>query len=115
MSALTATQTVRLTDAEARDLGRVQIESLEGGLLRGDFEPGSDYPSVEPIFRFFSDVVEQQSFSFLDEAESAVARLGVRLRVNDSRDPIPVHDVQIYPDGGFSCRFPPASERNSHH
>jgi hypothetical protein len=107
MSPLTSADMLLASDTAGRDLGRVRVESYSDGLFLGDFAPGPDYPEVEPTFRFFADVVEQQSFSYLDEAQAAIARLGVRVRPDGPGESVAVYDVQIYPDGGFSCRLQP--------
>lgn len=105
MTDLTATAVYAVSDAAGRDLGTVAVDRVEGELVGGEFTPGPDYPAVEATFNSYSDVVEQQSFSFLDEVEAAVARLGITVRGADGR-PIPVSDVQIYRDGAASFRLP---------
>src|SRR5438105_4279549 len=111
MTELTTTDVLQLSDAAGRDLGQVRVESYSDGLFLGDFDAGPDYPSVEPIFRHLADVIEQASFSYLDVAEAAVARLGITIRTADGQ-PVPVRDIQIYPDGGFSCRLIGTPDRN---
>src|SRR3954451_4714129 len=111
----TATETIVLgvADALGRDLGSVAVESVHEGLIIGEFTPGPDYPAVEPVFREFSQMVEDFTLSLIDEAAAAIDRLGVTVRADASRPPVPVWDVQIYPDGGFSCRLPPRpADRN---
>jgi hypothetical protein len=113
MRALAPAEVVRLTDAAGRDFGSVAVESMADGLILGTFTPGPDYPAVEPRFAYFAEVADTNSLSFLDEAEAGIAALGVRLRVADEADPVAVSDVQIFPDGGFSCRLPPTpADRN---
>lgn len=112
MTAIAVGRAVGLTDAAGRDIGRLAVEEVEGNQLLGTFTPGPDYPAVEPVFRHLAEVVEQQSFSYLDAAEAAVAALGVAVRGGGEGDPVPVHDVQIYPDGGASFRLPLAPGRN---
>ncbi len=106
MTAVVASQTISLTDAAGAVLGSARVESVSAGLILGDFTPGPGFRAVEAVFRHFADVVDQQAFTYADEAEAAVARLGIAIRPSGRGEPIPVHDVQIYPDGGFSCRLP---------
>ncbi len=106
MTAVLAFQTISLTDAAGRHLGSTRVESVSEGLVLGEFTPGPGYPAVEAVFRHFADVVDQQAFTYADEAEAAIARLGITIRSEGRGGSIPVHDVQIYPDGGFSCRLP---------
>lgn len=112
MGVLAATRTFAVTDPAGRDLGQFRVESIQNGLVLGDFDPGPDYPAVEPVFRHFAEVVEQQSFSYLDAAEAAVAALGVTVRAGGEGQSIAVHDVQIYSDGGASFRLPLDPARN---
>ncbi len=98
-----------VTDALDRSLGHVRVESVEGDFLMGEFTPGPDYGEVEPIFTRFSEMVEQFSLSFLDQIESKIAELGIRVSSKTSTRPTFVDSVQIYSDGGFSCRLPVAA------
>jgi len=100
-----------LSDTAGRELGTLAVEEVEGDCYMGTFTPGADYPAVEPIFRHFAEVVEQQSFSYLDAADAAIARLGITARVPGA-GPVPVNDVQIYPDGAASFRLPAPADRN---
>jgi hypothetical protein len=107
-------KSVALTDSARHDFGVAQIEDVQGNLLIGEFSPGPDYPSIEPLFRHLADVIEQQSFSFLDAAEQAIAALKLTIREGSAALGT-AHDVQISPDGGFSCRLVPDTERNGRH
>jgi hypothetical protein len=112
MLRVTATDVLRVTDADGRDLGTARVESVADGVILGDFTPGPDYPAVEPVFRAFAQLVEGQSLSLIDQAAEAIARLGVTVRPDGNGEAVPVDDVQIYPDGGFSCRLRPPADRN---
>ena len=82
--------------------------------MQGTFTPGPDYPAVEPTFRALADMVEQNSFHFIDEAMDAIARLGVTLR-SDLSHPLTRYDnVQIDSDNGFACRMPVAALNGKH-
>jgi len=105
---ITANQTVQLTDALDRDLGTLVIEEVRDELLLGEFTPGADYPAVREIFEGFSEAVEACSLSVVDQFDTQIAALGIRVTwCNATR---PVHDVQIYTDGAASCRLPFASK-----
>lgn len=105
---MTATQLLVLgvSDAAGRDLGMVEVESITDGLVVGEFIPGPDYNQVEPVFREFAEMVEAFSLHHIDRAADAIGRIGVTIRAHPTRPPVAVHDVQIYSDGGFSCRLP---------
>lgn len=100
-------QLCRMTDAAGRDIGTLCVEEVRGDCLIGTFTPGADYPAVEPLFRAFAEIVEDQVLSLLDQVAAPIEALGIRLS-----DGTPVHDVQIYPDGGASCRLPAPVGRN---
>jgi hypothetical protein len=114
MTTVTETITLGVSDLRGRELGTVAIESVQNGLVAGEFAPGPDYAEVEPAFRALADMVDQNSFHFIDEVMGVIAQLGVTIRADPSRPPIRVHDVQIYPDGGFSCRLPSTGMNGKH-
>ena len=102
----TATATLALEDANGLELGDVIVDRIDGERVLGDFAPGTAFAAVESVFRHFAEVVDQQSFSHLDEAQAAIARLGIVARFPGEAGTVAVSDVQIYPDGAFSCRLP---------
>jgi hypothetical protein len=95
----TATRTASLVTSSGRSIGELNVEEVRGELLMGTFTPGPDYPAVEPLFRAFAEIVEDQVLSLLDQVTEPIEALGIRLA-----DGTPVWDVQIYPDGNASCR-----------
>ena len=114
MTTTTAVKTLTVSNPAGDDYGSVRIEDISDGQVLGDFTPGPDFRAVEPIFHHFSDVVEQQSFGYLDAAERAIAALGVVIRFEGEGNDIPVHDLQIFTDGGFSCRLPVSALNGKH-
>lgn len=113
MATVTETIILGVSDQLGRELGSVEVESISDGLVLGEFVPGPDYPAVEAVFRTFAEMVEMNSLHFVGEAAEAINQIGVTIRAHPSRPPIAVWDVQIYPDGGFSCRLP-AGGNGSH-
>jgi len=105
MSVLTAAKTMSVLLPSGVELGTVSIDDIEDGRISGEFASSPGFAAVESIFRFFTEVVEQQSFSYLDQVESEIARLGITICWKGHSDAHAVHDVQIYTDGGFSCRL----------
>lgn len=99
-----------ITDAAGRAIGRFEVEERDGNRLSGTFHPGPDFPAVAgPVYEF-ADLVEDQVLSLVDQAQEAIAGLG--LRMNGT----PVWDVQIYRDGAASFRLPPTpADRNGTH
>jgi hypothetical protein len=97
-------ETFQLVDAQQRRLGWMALESNDGGLLSGTFTPGPDYPAVRPLFRAFEEAAELQALSAVDRLDATLASLGLRLCPQGGASPVPVHDVQIWSDGGMTCR-----------
>lgn len=99
-----------ITDAIGRDLGSFAVEEVKPGLRLGTFTPGADYPAVAPLFRYFEELADNQVLSLVDQAADRIQAIGPRLA-----DGTPIHDVQIYSDGGASFRLPTDLERNGSH
>ena len=103
MPTLTATE-IGITDATGLDIGSFTVEERRPGQFLGQFRPGSDYPSVEPLFQNFAELVEDQVFSLTDQAAEEIDKLGLVAEVDGVT--VPLHDVQIYADGAASFRYP---------
>jgi hypothetical protein len=103
-------QVLELLDAERRMLGRLTVEDQEDSLLTGHFAPGPSFAAVEPLFRDFEEAANAQAFRALDRIDAAITALGLRLRLPDAEHPIPITDVQIWSDGGMTCRLGAAAK-----
>lgn len=99
-------QVLEIIDGQQRLLGTVQVERLQGNLLCGQFRAAAGFADVAELFRQFDEAVNVQALAVLDEIDAAIAALGLQLRLSDSLRTCPIHDVQIYADGAFSCRCP---------
>ena len=97
---------IAISDRTHRDIGVFLVEERRPGLVLGQFQPGADYASVEPLFRFFAELVEDQVLSLTEEAGETITRLGLSADVDGI--PMKLHDVQIYADGAGSFRYTPA-------
>jgi len=98
-------QRVEITDSLGRRLGTFVIDEQRDRLLLGAVIRGPDYPSVEPLFLEFEEIANDQILSLLDSAQEPIEKLGIRLSSADGARQWPVHDVQIWSDGGMSCRL----------
>jgi hypothetical protein len=98
-------QLLELLDAKQRALGQITLEERQGDLLLGRFAPGPDFPAVEPLFREFEEAVNAQALGAADRCEAAIGALGLRLRAPGNREQMEIKDVQIWSDGGISCRI----------
>jgi hypothetical protein len=102
---LLASQEVLLYDAQQRPFGRMVIERCEGELLLGQFVPGPAFAAAAPLFRRFEEAANAQALSLVDELDAAIAALGLSLHLPEEAATVPLHDVQIWSDGGISCRL----------
>lgn len=98
-----------LWTADGRQLGQVRAFSVYAHRILGEFTPGPDYPSAEPLFRYFEELVNDQIISLMDDAMADIDALEIIASVPEGE--VAVRDVQIYSDGGFSCRL---SEPSAH-
>jgi hypothetical protein len=102
---LHAEQIVDLVDAEQRQIGQIRIERQEEDLIFGTFIPGPAFPGFEQLFREFEEAVDLQALHVIDELDAAIAMLGLHLRCPDIMEPIAIQDVQIWSNGGITCRL----------
>ena len=106
MATLTAIE-IGITDATGLDIGSMIVEERRTGLILGQFHPGFDYQSVEPLFQYFVELVEDQVLSLTDQAATEIDKLGLLAEVDGVT--VRLHDVQIYPDGAACFRYPASS------
>ncbi len=102
---LRAEQTVDLLDAQKRQMGQIRIERQENDLLFGLFVPGPAFSNVEKLFHDFEEAVDAQALHVVDELDVAIAGLGLYLYGSGVSEPIDIQDVQIWRDGGITCRL----------
>jgi hypothetical protein len=100
-------QQLMLTDAKRHNLGQITLERRENDLLVGRFAPGPDFAEVEELFRAFEDAVESQALHALDKIEAMIAGVtpGFEIQEPDGANSVVVRDVQIWRDGGVTCRI----------
>lgn len=101
---LHAGRTIDLIDGEGQQVGQIVIERSEDDLVFGKFMPGPAFPAVQHLFREFEEAVDLQALSVVDELDAAIAALGLHLRSPDSLQRAEIRDVQIWSDGGITCR-----------
>jgi hypothetical protein len=98
-------QRLELLDSQERALGQITLEERQGDLLLGSFAPGPDYAVVESLFRRFEEAVNAQALTAADRCEAAIDALGLHVRESGGMGKVDVTDVQIWSDGGVSCRL----------
>lgn len=102
---LNTSQVLEVLDGQDRAVGQMTVETKEGNLLSGKFIAGPAFPSVAEVFRNFEEAVNSQALGVVAKLDSQIARLGLRLRSPQGAEFLQVHDVQIWSDGGMSCRL----------
>lgn len=95
-----------LRTASGLRIGWFTTETLDGEYVRGTFTPGPDFPAVEPLFREFEELVNDQVLSLTDQAMARIDRLGITVASPGGRE-TPIHDLQVYSDGAASYRVLP--------
>ena len=111
---LRAEQIVDLVDAEQRPIGQMRIERQEDDLIFGTFIPGPAFHSVEQLFREFEEAADVPALHVIDELDTAIAALGLRLRCLDILEPIEIRDVQMWSNGSITCRLSSQSAPSRH-
>jgi hypothetical protein len=98
-----------LYDKSGRRLGSVRVDGVRSNTLTGTFTEAPMFATVSNVFRRFEELVESNALAVLPDAEKEIAELGLVIRADSD---LPVSDVQIYSDGGFSCRVSVDPSRN---
>jgi hypothetical protein len=102
---LCAGHIVELVDADYQQLGHVQIVRQEAVLLFGTFQPGAAFRRVAPLFRDFEAAVDVQALHAVETLDTTIAALGLHLRDPVTLESLAIVDVQIWSDGGMTCRL----------
>lgn len=98
-------QKLQLIDDKQRSVGKVRIDSQVDQLLTGEFVSGTTFSLVEELFHQFEEAVDVQALGIVDQLDKQIAALGLQLYSPEHGQSIKIHDVQIWRDGGFSCRL----------
>jgi hypothetical protein len=92
-----------LTQPDGTPLGVADIDSVDGPVVLGSFRPTPEFGRVSALFHEFEECVEFAALAVLPDIERRIADLG--LRIQRAGEPgIRIDDLQIFTDGGFSCR-----------
>ncbi|ETW95577.1 MAG: hypothetical protein ETSY1_30040 [Candidatus Entotheonella factor] len=102
---LCAEQIVDLVDNKQQHIGQVRVERQEDDLVVGTFLPGENFACIAPLFRDFEEAVDAQALHVIDELDTKIAALGLQLRYPGLSDLTAIRDVQIWSDGGLTCRL----------
>jgi hypothetical protein len=101
---LQSRQIVHLVDPLGHEVGQIEIERTEDSLIFGRFVPGPAFSSVQHLFQAFEEAVDVQALSVVEELDAAIAALGLRLYTPSDSGYLETRDVQIWSDGGVTCR-----------
>lgn len=102
---LCAGHIVELVDADQQQLGHVQIVRQEAALLFGTFQPGAAFWRVAQLFRDFEAAVDVQALHAIETLDTTIAALGLHLSDPVTLESLAIVDVQIWRDGGMTCRL----------
>lgn len=102
---LGAEHIMELVDADQQQLGQVQIVRHEAALLFGTFQPGAAFRRVAQLFRDFEAAVDVQALHAIETLDTTIAALGLHLRDPVTLESLAIMDVQIWSDGGMTCRL----------
>jgi len=100
---LKSNQELSLLDGQGRDLGKVQIDRIEGDLVFGRFTPGPAYAQVEPLFAEYVEAANDQLLDIVGELDEKIAHLNMHLCSAEAGALTAIHDVQIG-DGTITFR-----------
>jgi hypothetical protein len=70
-----------------------------GGLYRGEIDLAPMPVPLRQTFAHYEEIVNNQTFSLLDEIEDEVTRMGIKVAIGDQAEAA-VEDLQIYPTSG---------------
>ena len=101
---LQSRQIVHLVDPLGHEIGQIEIERTEDSLIFGRFVPGPAFSNVQHLFQAFEGAVDVQALSVVEELDTAIAALGLRLYTPSDSQYIETHDVQIWNNGSVTCR-----------
>lgn len=85
-----------LNDCSGNLAGEVTVTSSEGGLMLGNFDPGSNFRSYEQLFMEFEQAANNQLLVEIDRLEREIIELGFYLvgpLPQDGR--LEIEDLQI--------------------
>src|SRR5712692_2356539 len=88
-------QEVSLLDGQARVLGQVRIDRIQGDLVFGRFTAGPAYAEVEPLFTEYVEAANEQVLSIVGRLDEAIARLNLHLHSADAGALPAIYDVHI--------------------
>ena len=95
----------QLLDARQRQIGELVLERSEDKLLFGKFIPGRAFAEVQHLFREFEEAVNCRALRKVDELDATIDALGLHLQSPDGSQRLAIRDVQIWSDGGITCRL----------
>jgi hypothetical protein len=88
-------QEFSLIDGQGRDLGKVQINRIQGDLVLGRFTPGPAYGQVQSLFAEYVAAANEQLLGMVGEVDEKIGRLNLQLYSAERRAFAGMKDVQI--------------------
>src|SRR5687768_11206510 len=85
----------RLLDRSNQHLGDVLLETHQDGWWDGSFREGPGFSSHQALFDEHLRLVDDQVFSLVDDVETRIEALGLRLESPERQQMAPIADVQV--------------------
>lgn len=98
MRALNVGDTILLQGREIGLLGEFVIREIRSSVWCGDFTPAPGYSQVRDLIIEWTQLVNDQCFSLLDEVDDKMTAIGIVAIWNG--ESIAISDLQLYDDGG---------------
>jgi hypothetical protein len=87
-----------MIDIDGKELAQINVDSCEEGWFHGTTISHDFSKDLQSALRWYDEVVSGQMLSFLDEAQDAVARFQLRLRLPDGQCE-KVYSIQLSTNG----------------
>ena len=85
----------RLRDSCNQTLGEVVLERQRDDWRHGSFRESAAFAAIKPLFEEHVELVNNQVFALVDDVESKIAGLGLRLETLQAQAMPAIVDVQI--------------------
>lgn len=97
MSEIHVGDTILLHGREIGLLGEFVIREVRSGVWCGDFTPAPGYSQVRDLFMEWTQLVNDQCFSLLDEVDDKMTTIGIVAVRNGEL--LPITDLQLHDEG----------------
>ena len=93
-----------LVNSTGRVLAELDVKSADGDLYVGNIISNSFDDSMRKLFQAYSDIVNNQMLSYMDEIEERIRTYKFGVSVKIPLEYTPIYDLQIFNDNNISFR-----------